>query len=165
MLPCYLWLSTLGRLERHSIVVRKLLAQLITQDTRSTPPLPLPQSGSSCSRLWISQFLFLSESQHYIVAFSYFGLVGPKLREVFVTFFSFKFIPSLFILLPGTFRLVRLGFGLQKRYLCVYHNSEVQIGQIFKFCVTQTIAITTKNPSLKIDNFDVIITDHARLHL
>ena len=70
---------------------------------------------------------------------------GPKLRAVFITFFSFEFIPSFFILLHGTICLVWLGFALQKCCLCIYHNIEIQIG--FQLCVTQIITITTRNLS------------------
>ena len=104
-------LSTLGRSQRDFIAsavifARKWLAHLISQNTRSTSHPR--QSGAFRLKLWASQFLFLSESQHYIVAF---GLVGPILRAVFVTLFSFEFIPSLFILLPGRIYLVWLGFA------------------------------------------------------
>ena len=49
------------------------------------------QSDAFRLRLWASQFLFLCEPQHYIVAF------GPKPSAVFATLFSFESIPSLFI--------------------------------------------------------------------
>ena len=47
---------------------------------------------------------------------------------------------------PGSIRLVWLGFVYQNRCLCIYHNIEIQIGHSFQFCVTQIIAIGTRNP-------------------
>ena len=46
--------------------------------------------------------------------------MGPKLRAVFVTLFSFVFIPSLFIVLPGTIRFVLLGFCVAKAFFFVF---------------------------------------------
>ena len=54
----------------------------------------------------VNSYFFLSRNIMQL----YFGLVGPKRWVVFVTLFSFEFTLSMFILLPGTIRLVWLGF-------------------------------------------------------
>ena len=81
--------------------------------------VPPRQSGAFRLRLWASQFLFLCELQHYIVAF------GPKPSAVFATFFGFESIPLLFIPITWSNPSYLVGFCAAKSlfvYLQQYWN-------------------------------------------
>ena len=82
-------------------------------------------------------------ARHYIVAF----WTDPNSGQSSLLFSALNsFIHCLF-LLPGTIRLVWLGFAQKKHCLYIYHNIEIQISQSFQFCYTQIIASSTRNPS------------------